>query len=35
VRLEGQIAALTADPEFKGGDYTAPPRTGIEAYGMV
>jgi len=35
VRLEGQIAALTADPEFKGGDYTAPPRHGIEAYGMV
>jgi homoserine O-acetyltransferase len=35
VRLEGQIAALTADPEFKGGDYTAPPRKGIEAYGMV
>ena len=35
VRLEGQIAALTADPEWKGGDYTAPPRKGIEAYGMV
>ena len=35
VRLEGQIAALTADPEFKGGDYTAPPRKGIEAFGMV
>src|SRR3954454_13199130 len=35
VRLEGQIAALTADPEFKAGDYTAPPRKGIEAYGMV
>jgi homoserine O-acetyltransferase len=35
VRLEGQIAALTADPEFKGGDYTTPPRKGIEAYGMV
>jgi len=35
VRLEGQIAALTADPEFKGGDYTAAPRKGIEAYGMV
>ena len=35
VRLEGQIAALTADPDFKGGDYTAPPRKGIEAYGMV
>src|SRR4051812_20725762 len=35
VRLEGQIAALTADPSFNGGDYTAPPRKGIEAYGMV
>jgi homoserine O-acetyltransferase/O-succinyltransferase len=35
VRLEGQISALTADPEFKGGDYTSPPRRGIEAYGMV
>ena len=35
VRLEGQIAALTADPAFNGGDYTSPPRKGIEAYGMV
>jgi homoserine O-acetyltransferase/O-succinyltransferase len=35
VRLEGQIAALTADPEFKSGDYTSPPRKGIEAFGMV
>src|SRR3989449_10245430 len=35
VRLEGQIAALTADPAFNGGDYTAAPRKGIEAYGMV
>ena len=35
VRLEGQIAALTADAEFKEGDYTEPPRKGIEAYGMV
>src|SRR5580765_2362056 len=35
VRLEGQIAALTTDPAFNGGDYTSPPRTGIEAYGMV
>ena len=35
VRLEGQIAALTADPTFNGGDYTSPPRKGIEAYGMV
>ena len=35
MRLEGQIAALTADPAFNGGDYTAPPRKGIEAFGMV
>jgi homoserine O-acetyltransferase len=35
VRLEGQIAALTTDPAFNGGDYSAPPRKGIEAYGMV
>jgi homoserine O-acetyltransferase len=35
VRLEGQIAALTADPTFQNGDYTAPPAKGIEAFGMV
>ena len=35
VRLEGQIAALTADPAFQGGDYKAPPRIGLEAFGMV
>ena len=35
VRLEGQIAALTADPAFNGGDYTSPPKKGLEAYGMV
>jgi homoserine O-acetyltransferase/O-succinyltransferase len=35
VRLEGQIAALTTDPTFNGGDYTAQPRKGIEAFGMV
>jgi homoserine O-acetyltransferase len=35
VRLEGQIAALTADAAFKGGDYTEPPKKGIEAFGMV
>jgi homoserine O-acetyltransferase/O-succinyltransferase len=35
VRLEGQITALTTDPAFNGGDYTEPPRKGIEAYGMV
>ncbi len=35
VRLEGQIAALTADPVFNNGDYTAPPRKGMEAFGTV
>jgi len=35
VRLEGQIAVLTADPAFQGGDYTAPPTKGLEAFGMV
>jgi len=35
VRLEGQIAALTADPTFQAGDYTTPPRKGLEAFGMV
>jgi homoserine O-acetyltransferase len=35
VRLEGQIAALTADCAFKGGDYTEEPKTGIEAFGIV
>ncbi len=35
VRLEGQIAALTADDAFHGGDYTVPPVKGLEAFGMV
>jgi homoserine O-acetyltransferase len=35
VRLEGQIAALTADQTFNGGDYTTPPTKGLEAFGMV
>jgi homoserine O-acetyltransferase len=35
VRLEGQIAAITADADFKGGDYTTPPAKGIEAFGTV
>jgi homoserine O-acetyltransferase len=35
VRLEGQIAALTADAAFKGGDYTAPPAAGISAFAAV
>jgi homoserine O-acetyltransferase len=35
VRLEGQLAALRADPAFAGGEYTAPPVTGLRAYGAV
>jgi homoserine O-acetyltransferase/O-succinyltransferase len=35
VRLEGQIAALTADENFKGGDYTAQPEKGIQAFSIV
>jgi homoserine O-acetyltransferase len=35
VRLEGQIAALTADANFSGGDYTAQPEKGILATSMV
>jgi len=35
VRLEGQIAAIEADPVFNGGDYTRPPTKGLEAFGMV
>ncbi len=35
VRLEGQIAALTADSAFQNGDYTAPPAKGLEAFATV
>jgi homoserine O-acetyltransferase/O-succinyltransferase len=35
VRLEGEIAALTADPAFNGGDYRTQPKKGIEAFSMV
>ncbi len=35
VRLEGQIAALTADENFKAGEYTAPPEKGLQAFAMV
>ena len=32
VRLESAISALTADPRWKGGDYTEPPADGIRAW---
>ena len=35
VRLESQITALETDPAFKGGDYAAPPKKGLEAFGAV
>ena len=35
VRLEGQIAAITTDAEFKNGDYVAQPKKGLEAFGVV
>ncbi len=35
VRLEGQIAALTADDAFKGGDYLTEPVQGIRATSLV
>jgi len=35
VRLEGQIAALSSDVAFQGGDYKTPPQKGLEAFGMV
>ena len=35
VRLEGQIAALTADPTFNRGDYSSQPEAGIRAFSMV
>ena len=35
VRLEGQIAAITADAGFNNGDYTSPPVKGLEAFSVV
>jgi homoserine O-acetyltransferase len=35
VRLEGQIAAVTLDPAFKNGDYSAEPLAGIHATSLV
>ena len=35
VRLEGQIAAITTDAAFQNGDYTTPPKKGLEAFAVV
>jgi len=35
VRLEGQVAAITEDPVFKGGDYVDEPLKGIQTSGLV
>ncbi len=35
VRLEGQIAALTADAAFENGEYKTPPTKGLEAFAVV
>lgn len=35
VRLESEIAAITTDPTFKGGDYTAPPTKGLDTFSLV
>lgn len=35
VRLEGQIAALTADDAFQNGNYKTQPQKGIEAFSVV
>jgi homoserine O-acetyltransferase len=35
VRLDGQIAALTADAAFNGGNYTTPPTKGLSAFAAV
>jgi homoserine O-acetyltransferase len=35
VRLESEIAALTLDPVFNGGDYASQPTKGIQAFSLV
>jgi homoserine O-acetyltransferase/O-succinyltransferase len=35
VRLESEITALTTDPTFNNGDYTAEPEKGIQAFAIV
>jgi homoserine O-acetyltransferase/O-succinyltransferase len=35
VRLESQIAAITADPAFASGDYKTQPKNGLQTFGIV
>jgi homoserine O-acetyltransferase/O-succinyltransferase len=35
VRLESQIAAITADPVFANGDYKIQPKSGLQTFGLV
>src|SRR5450432_15215 len=35
VRLESQIAAITADPAFASGDYKTQPKNGLQTFGSV
>ena len=35
MRLEGQVAAIAADPVFAAGDYRARPAAGLSAFGVV
>jgi homoserine O-acetyltransferase/O-succinyltransferase len=35
VRLESQIAAITADPTFENGDYKTQPKKGLQTFGIV
>jgi homoserine O-acetyltransferase len=35
VRLESEINAITLDPAFKDGDYTAQPKAGVEEFALI
>ena len=35
VRLEAEIAAITTDPLFKGGDYSEQPKAGVHQFGLI
>jgi homoserine O-acetyltransferase/O-succinyltransferase len=35
VRLEAQIAAITTDPAFAGGEYQTPPQAGLSCFGIT